>query len=96
MVLYGATFNAVVGVGLFSLLSFRLSMVLLVTHDQSIASTKTKYVKLKTKTQILFLITFDFCIHFKKENFFFSLCFLVPPIVKSSYFHLNNKKYFGF
>ena len=38
-------------------------------NDQSIASTKTKYIKLKTKTQILFLITFDFCIHFKRENF---------------------------
>ena len=49
----------------------------LVTSDLSIGSTKTKYIKLNTKTQFL-KITFDFCIHFKKENFFFFFCFLVP------------------
>ena len=49
-------------------------------YDQSIASTKTKYIKLNTKTQIFFLTTFDFCIHFKRENFFFSFCFLVAPV----------------
>ena len=47
------------------------SSIQLVTIDQSIASTKTKYIKLNTKT--LFLISFDFCIHFKRENFFFLL-----------------------
>ena len=56
--------------------------------DQSIESTKTKYIKLNTKTQIFFKITFNFCIHFKRENFFFSKC-----VKKSSNFHLNNKKY---
>ena len=40
--------------------------------DQSIASTKTKYIKLYTKTNI-FLITFNFCIHFKREDFFLLL-----------------------
>ena len=49
-------------------------------YDQSIASTKTKYIKLNTKTQIFLKITFDFCIHFKRENFFFSFCFLVAPV----------------
>jgi hypothetical protein len=47
--------------------------------DQSIASTKTKYIKLNTRTPI-FLITFNFCIHFKRENFFFSFFFLVAPV----------------
>ena len=48
-----------------------------VTNDQSIASTKTKYIKLNTKTQFL-KITFNFCIHFKKENFFSPSVFLSP------------------
>ena len=39
------------------------------TFDQSIASTKTKYIK----------ITFNFCIHFKRENFFFLLLFSCRP-----------------
>ena len=47
-------------------------------NDQSIASTKTKYIKLNTKTHF-FSITFDFCIHFKRD-FFFSFCFLVTPV----------------
>ena len=42
-------------------------------NDQSIASTKTKYIKLNTKTPIFFLLTFDFCIHFKWEIFFLFL-----------------------
>ena len=50
-----------------------------------------------TKTH--FFITFDFFVHFKKENFFL-LLFSFPPwskcIKKSSNFHLHNKKYFGF
>ena len=29
---------------------------------------------------MIFLITFNFCIHFKRENFFFSFCFLVAPV----------------
>ena len=41
----------------------------LVTNDLSFTSTKTKHVKLNTKTQF-FLITLDFCIHFERENFF--------------------------
>ena len=40
------------------------------SYDLSIGSTKTKYLKLNTKTQLIFLIKVDFCIHFKKENFF--------------------------
>ena len=32
-----------------------------------------------TKTQIIFLITFNFCIRFKENTFFFSFCFLVAP-----------------
>ena len=64
-------------------------------YDQSDASTKTKYIKLNTKTQI-FKITFDFCIHFKRENFFSPFVFLSKCIKKSSNFHLNDKKYFGF
>ena len=52
---------------------------LFVSYDLFIGSTETKYIKLNTKTQF-FLITLDFCIHFKKENFFFSFCFLVPPV----------------
>ena len=72
-----------------------LQTLLNVIYDQSIASTKTKYIKLNTKTQFL-KITFNFCIHFKRENFFFSFCFLVKCIKKSSNFHLNDKKYFGF
>ena len=47
--------------------------------DLSIGSTETKYIKLNTKTQFL-KTTFDFCIHFKKENIFFSFCFLVPLV----------------
>ena len=43
-------------------------------YDLSIGSTETKYIKLNTKTQFL-KITFDFCIHFKRE-LFFSFCFL--------------------
>ena len=34
----------------------------------------------KTKKTQFFKITFDFCIHFKRENFFFSFCFLVAPV----------------
>ena len=49
-------------------------------YDLSIGSTETKYIKLNTKTQIISLTTFDFCIHFQRENFFFSFCFLVPPV----------------
>ena len=67
--------------------------------DLSIGSTETKYIKLNTKTQIYFVITFDFCIHFKKKNFFSPFVFLSPLskcIKKSSNFHLNDKKYFGF
>ena len=45
----------------------------------SVASTKTKYIKLNTKTQF-FQITLDCCIHFKREYFFFSFCFLVTPV----------------
>ena len=47
-------------------------------YDLSIGSIETKYIKLNTKTPI-FLIIFDFCIHFK-ENFFFSFCFFVTHI----------------
>ena len=50
----------------------------LVCIDLSIGSTETNYIKLNTKTQF-FKITFDFCIHFKKETFF-SICFLVPHV----------------
>ena len=50
------------------------------SFDQSIGSTKTKYIKLNTLTQIFLLITFNFCIHFKRENFFFSSCFHVAPV----------------
>ena len=49
------------------------------SYDLSIGSTKTKYLKLNTKTQILLKITFDFVIHFKKKTFF-SFCFLVAPV----------------
>ena len=48
-------------------------------YDLSIGSTKTKSIKLNTKTQFFFIIAFDFCIHFKKENFF-SFGFFVPPV----------------
>ena len=48
-------------------------------YDLSIGFTETKYIELNTKTQFFF-ITFDFCTHFKKENFFFSFCFLVSPV----------------
>ena len=44
------------------------------------ASTKTKYINPNTKTQNIFLITFDFCIHFKEKTFYFSFCFHVAPI----------------
>ena len=44
----------------------------IVIFDQSIASTKTKYIKLNTKTNFL-KITFNFCIHFERENFFLLL-----------------------
>ena len=68
--------------------------------DLSIGSTETKYIKLNTKTQIYFVVTFDFCINFRKENFFFSTFFFSSPlskcIKKLSNFHLHNKKYFGF
>ena len=50
------------------------------SYDLSIGSTKTKYLKLNTKTQLIFLIKVDFCIHFKKENFFSPSVFLSPPI----------------
>ena len=49
------------------------------TYDLSIGSTETKYITLNTKTQFL-KITFDFCIHFKKEKEKFSFCFLVAPV----------------
>ena len=32
------------------------------------------------KFSSIFLITIDFCIHFKEKTFFFSFCFLVAPI----------------
>ena len=35
---------------------------------------------LNTKTHFFFKITFDFFMHFKKENFFFSFCFLVQSV----------------
>ena len=67
-------------------------------YDLSIGSTKTKSIKLNTKTQFFFIIAFDFCIHFKKENFF-SFGFLVQWInqkcIKKS-FHLHNKNILGF
>ena len=47
------------------------------TNDLSIGPTETKYMKLNTKTQF-FKITFDFCIHFQRENFFFPFVFLSP------------------
>ena len=53
-------------------------------------------LKPNTKTQILFLISFDFGIHFKEKTFFSPFVFLSKCIKKSSNFHLNNKKYFGF
>ena len=59
---------------------------------------KPKYIKLDTKTQF-FLITFDFVIHFKNKTFFSPSVFLSPLskcIKKSSNFHLNDKKKFGF
>ena len=68
-------------------------------YDLSIGSTETKYIKLNTKTQIISLTTFDFCIHFQRENFFTPSVFLSPLskcIKKSSNFHLHNKNYFGF
>ena len=65
---------------------FGISSFLFRTNDLSIGSAETKYIKLNTKTQILFLITFDFVI-----DFFFPSVFL-SPLSKSSNFHLNNKK----
>ena len=50
-----------------------------VSNNLSVGSTETKYIKLDSKTKF-FNITFDFCIYFNKENFFFSFCFLVPPV----------------
>ena len=46
------------------------------TNDLSIASTKTKYLKLNTKTQF-FLITFNLCTHFIRD--FFPLLFSCQP-----------------
>ena len=56
---------------------FQTSRQNLVIIDLSIGSTETKYIKLNTKTQF-FLITFDFCTHFKRENFFSPFVFLSP------------------
>ena len=76
-------------IGLYSWISY----FFLVFIDQSIASTKIKYIKLKTKTQILFLITFDFCIHFKEKTFF-SFCFLVKVYKKVVKFSFKRQKIF--
>ena len=69
-----------------------------ITYDLSIGSTETKYIKLNSKTQFFF-ITFDFCIHFKRENFFL-LLFSYPPlskcIEKLSNFHFKTKNILGF
>ena len=58
---------------------FQFIWLLFEIIDQSITSTKTKCIKLNTKTQI-FLMTLDFCIHFESKNFFFSFGFLVAPV----------------
>ena len=61
----------------------------LVVCDLSIGSTETKYIKLNTKT-------FDFCIHFKRENFFSPSVFLSPlsKCTKQEKFSFKQKKIF--
>mgnify|MGYP006976001272 CR=1 FL=1 len=52
-----------------------------------------------TQTQTFFLITFNFCIHFKKENFFSLSVFLSPcqSVLKSrQIFNYITKSIFGF
>ena len=64
----------------------------------SIGSTETKNIKLNTKTHF-FKVTFDFCIHFKKENFFSPSVFLSPcqSVLKSrQIFNYITKSIFGF
>ena len=72
-------------------------------YDLSVASTKTKYIKLNTKTQNIFccfnenLTTFLYTL--KEKTFFSPFVFLSPLskcTKKSSNFHLKDKKYFGF
>ena len=62
--------------------------------DLSIASTETKYINQNTKTQIIFLITFDFCRHFKEKTFLFSFCFLVKVYKKVVKFSFKQQKIF--
>ena len=66
-------------------------------NDLSIGSSETKYIKLNTKTHF-FLNNIQLLYTLKKEKKNPSV-FLSPMskrIKKSSNFHLNDKKYFGF
>ena len=48
-----------------------------------------------TKTQILFLITFNICIHFQEKTFFLSFCFLVRVYKKVVKFSFKQQKILG-
>ena len=61
--------------------------------DLSIGSTETKYIKLNTKTQF-FSITFNFCIYFKRENFFGQIIVKLinpPNIFRRAWHHLSDE-----